>query len=98
MQRRNEQRKPLYPQSIQWRKGIAITLGLACMMFSYAVYIGLNKIDPCIGGSDKWCRLADFWTQITGIPRYLADAQLWAALGLMMVFVAYQLWRNRANT
>jgi hypothetical protein len=98
MPRWYDQNKPLYPQPIQWRKGIAISLGLACLMFAYAVHIWVTETDPCRGGQDKWCRLARFWTQLTGAPRYLADAQLWGALGLMMVFVAWQLWRNRANT
>jgi hypothetical protein len=93
-----DKNKPLYPQPIQWRKGIVISLGLACSAFSYAAHIWLDKVDPCRSGPDKGCRLADFWSQITGVPRYLADAQYWGALGLMMIFIAYQLWRNRDNT
>jgi hypothetical protein len=67
-------------------------------MFLNAAHIWLDKIDPCTGGPDKWCRLAEFWSKTLDVPRYLADAQVWGALGLMMVFIAYQLWRSRANT
>jgi uncharacterized protein involved in response to NO len=98
MSRWYEQNKPLYPQPIQWRKGIAIMLGLACVMFYFAGDAWLNELDPCKAATDKWCRLAKFWTYATGIPRYLAHAQAWAALGLMAVAIAYQLWRNRDNT
>ena len=94
----HDQNKPLYEQPIQWRKGVAITLGLACMMFSYAIYIWISKADPCGGGTDKWCKLAEFWAKTIGVPVYLADAQRWAALGLLMICVAWQLWKHRADS
>lgn len=88
--------KPLYPQPIRWRAGIAFSLLLACGAFSFAGYIWLNEIDPCRGGHDNWCSMADFWARTTGIS--FADAQRWGALGLMMKIVAYQLWKHRDHT
>jgi len=93
-----DQNKPLYPQPVQWRKGVAFSLGLACLMFALAAHVWLSKVNPCIGGQDKHCNLAQFWAQVIGVPRYLADAQFWGVLGLMMMLIAYQLWKHRDGT
>lgn len=98
MRRWYDQNKPLYPGPVQWRKGAALSAGMTCLLFAHAGYIWLNKIDPCSDGSSKWCKLAEFWSHVTGVERYLADAQAQGAFGLMMAVIACQLWRHRAST
>lgn len=72
-----------------------LCLGLACVMFYFAADVWLNEIDPCQSTNDKWCKIASFWAQFTGVSRYAADAQHWAALGLILLVIAYQIWRHR---
>ena len=92
----SNQKKPLYPHPVQWRKGIALFVGMACMMVYFAADVWASEQDPCNGGYSKLCTVAAFWSTTIGIPRYLAAAQFWGALGMMMLFIAFQLWRYRA--
>lgn len=91
----SNQNKTLYPQPIQWRKGIMFSFGLACVMFYFAADVWMNEIDPCQRTNNKGCKIASFWAQLTGVSRYVADAQYWAALGLIILVISYQIWRHK---
>jgi hypothetical protein len=91
-------KKPLYLQPGKWQKGVAVFLAFAAVAGAQATHIWVNKIDPCIKGSSTSCTLAKFWFGLLGIPRHQADAQYWGALGLVMMFIAYQIWKYRTKT
>jgi hypothetical protein len=92
MRRWYEQKKPLYPQPIQWRKGTLLCIGLAAWMFYIAADNWLNGGDSCSG---RRCGLVNLLAELAGVSRNVAEAQYFAALGLMMLVIAYQIWRHR---
>lgn len=94
----SKQNEPLHPQALPLRNLITFLVGIAAIMFYFAIDIWLNKIDPCQRSSSSFrCHLANFWAQLTDIPRYFADAQYWVALGLMRLLISYLGWRNRSH-
>jgi hypothetical protein len=91
-------KQSLYFQPVQWRKGVALSLAFAVLASAQATHIWISKIDPCIKGTSRSCQLAKLWSGLLGVTPYQADAQYWGALGLMMVFIAYQIWKYRTKT
>lgn len=90
-----KQQKPLYPQPLQWKKGVLLTLCLAGLMFYYAVDIWLGQNSDCETSVSRVCNFAHLFVQISGVSYHSAEAQVWAAWGLIMLVVAYLIWRYR---
>ena len=78
----------------QWRKALFFILLMSGWMFYFAFDIWMDQEDPC-QRSKKYCSLAQALSDLAGVERYTAYAQMWGAMGLMFLFISYQIWRNR---
>jgi len=87
-----KKKEPLYPQPIQWRKGAILCIGLAAWMFFVSVDEWLNGDSSCSG---KSCGFINLLARLTGVSQSVAEAQYFAALGLILLVIAYQIWRHR---
>jgi hypothetical protein len=89
------QQKPLYPQPLQWKKGVLVLLALAGLMFYYAADVWLSQNSDCEASLGKVCSIVNLLVQFSGVSYHSAEAQFWAAFGLMMLVIAHQIWRHK---
>jgi len=61
-------------------------------MFYISIDEWLNGDNSCSG---KSCGLVNLLAELAGVSQSVAEAQYFAALCLVMLMIAYQIWRHR---